>query len=954
MPTRTEFLQAARNAERANDKRAAQRFYELAQITPPDPEMVAGNTMKQVAVPAMGPNGQMTQQFVQVPLGEEELAAGRARNMQLEMGLKERVVPVTEEIAPISLAISKGFSPTPKDYEKVLDLEYGNGNWINLGDQRYLVRTGNGKDSRWVLDNPVGLNAGDIAELAGQLPQLTASLASTLALAPGVPGSIGKLAVASGVPAAVSAITGSIQDALVRFNRDMPIDPAEIAARRGTQAGTEFGLGMALPVVGGKIARNINERSAVKQFYKAVSEEGAQAEKILRNAGVDVGNSKELGQAIRQLSPAYRTTSEIGDRIVGVINAEDRKLANEASLAISRAGQDASARAMTQIELGIPKATVTLPAPEVGLLVQSAADNKIATNKTILDELYKSATEEIMAAAKAAAKEGETGTNFVNLSNTKKALNELKGGSLRKPKQLAEGEKLPSPEEMELRRIFKEPSAKPQTERIPMSGEIEGLMGRLSDATSIPQTLQAARAERTRIGEFTSGATPLPPGMSMGVAKRLYKALSEDIDASVAKLSGPGAAKLQQFNQLYKQMMDPIEESAFTYKLLNQKFNSPEEIVKSFASAGSNDFKVAQQILPPKTFDQLRRATVDAMRGDATLDLMGRPVINVPQLVRKIDSMDPTVANELLGGKRYVDALRAINREYSFISSKGGLFTKTDMPSVDELIAIEDMAKAGNFDKINPFIRKAIDSSSKRRTGMGESLIAQARNGNTTYATRNPEEVLDTIVFNDKIRPEIVTDFLKKLPAADLKNLGDRAFQQVFEKARTDISSNLAKDREMYDLSSIVRNAFGSPARVKAMTELIGEDRMNLLDAWVRWDTKLAIEQKKKGFNKQQIANLVATLPYPNLFAARATSMALNNATGMSFIKGANPANVVAFPEARRIFLAPTKSAKDIVFLQQAINTGTKEMFDAYNEMMNGLTPDQQTAVNQYLFSPRD
>lgn len=921
MPTRTEFLQAARNAERANNKAAAQRFYELAQITPPDPEMVAGNTMKQVAVPAMGPNGQMTQQFVQVPLGEEELAAGRARNMQLEMGLKERVVPVTEEIAPISLAISKGFSPTPKDYEKVLDLEYGNGNWINLGDQRYLVRTGNGKDSRWVLDNPVGLNAGDIAELAGQLPQLTASLASTLALAPGVPGSIGKLAVASGVPAAVSAITGSIQDALVRFNRDMPIDPAEIAARRGTQAGTEFGLGMALPVVGGKIARNINERSAVKQFYKAVSEEGAQAEEILRNAGVDVGSSKELGQAIRQLSPAYRTTSEIGDRIVGVINAEDRKLANEASLAISRAGQDASARAMTQIELGIPKATITLPAPEVGLLVQSAADNKIATNRIALDELYKAATDEIMAAAE---KTG-VGTDFVKLNSTKKAIDTLRGSSL-----------------------------KSGTERIPMSGEIEGLMNRLASAADTPQSLQAARAERTRIGEFTSGAAPLPPGMSMGVAKQIYKALSEDIDASVAKLSGPGAAKLQQFNQLYKQMMDPIEESAFTYKLLNQKFNSPEEIVKSFASAGSNDFKVAQQILPPKTFDQLRRATVDAMRGDATLDLMGRPVINVPQLVRKIDSMDPTVANELLGGKRYVDALRSINREYSFISSKGGLFTKTDMPSVDELIAIEDMAKAGNFDKINPFIRKAIDSSSKRRTGMGESLIAQARNGNTTYATRNPEEVLDTIVFNDKIRPEIVTDFLKKLPAADLKNLGDRAFQQVFEKARTDISSNLAKDREMYDLSSIVRNAFGSPARVKAMTELIGEDRMNLLDAWVRWDTKLAIEQKKKGFNKQQIANLVATLPYPNLFAARATSMALNNATGMSFIKGANPANVVAFPEARRIFLAPTKSAKDIVFLQQAINTGTKEMFDAYNEMMNGLTPDQQTAVNQYLFAPRD
>jgi hypothetical protein len=96
----------------------------------------------------------------------------------------------------------------------------------------------------------------------------------------------------------------------------------------------------------------------------------------------------------------------------------------------------------------------------------------------------------------------------------------------------------------------------------------------------------------------------------------------------------------------------------------------------------------------------------------------------------------------------------------------------------------------------------------------------------------------------------------------------------------------------------------------------------------------------------------VATAPYPNLFAARATSMALESIAGMNFIKKANPANIVAFPQARAALMLPTKTNADIAIIQQAINMGGRDLFNDYNTMMDELNDDQQAAVNKYLFNP--
>ena len=87
-------------------------------------------------------------------------------------------------------------------------------------------------------------------------------------------------------------------------------------------------------------------------------------------------------------------------------------------------------------------------------------------------------------------------------------------------------------------------------------------------------------------------------------------------------------------------------------------------------------------------------------------------------------------------------------------------------------------------------------------------------------------------------------------------------------------------------------------------------------------------------------------MPYPNLFAARATAFALEKASGRSFISIATPDNVELFNQARLLSRAPNKTAATIALIQRAVST---DGFSDYNNMMDELTPDQQSAVAAYL-----
>lgn len=905
MPTYEEFIQAARNARKRGAIDDEKRLLELAALERQAvPEIVSGTP--------------------------EQMAAARARNLQVELGLEQPVVPPSEQTTTLGSRAIKSFAPNQKDVERFYDIEYGQGNWVHLGDNRYLVKTGspdnpNVKD-RWVVDNPAGLDAGDVAALAGQTPQLIAGATSALAMAPGPAGSLGKLAKLSGASAAASQLTGAVQDVLFRFATDQNIDPAEIAARRAPQLAAEFAGGVMLPMVAGKVAEKAAARSAIAKEYKAIEAEGRQAVKTLQQAGINPVNSAELGQAIREstTNPAAQRAKAVGDYLANVVSDADRQIRASTQKALGRASQAIDAQAMQVIDAAAPQ--VTLPPNEIVSASLAGASKRIIDDRNNLQQVFDAALGEI----DAAAKQSGVGKFFVSLNNTKKAIGDLKSTPLRGVDP-----------------------ATGQLAQIDTTPTIRGIVADLEQAAGTTQQLQAVRNIRSRLGEFIGGKSDLFPGLDVGAAKKLYAALSQDMDSSISKLTGKGGDLMRQYNSEYKKLAELAETNKFGADIVSGNFNNPSDFVDVLMQGRKTDWDVAQQLIPPKTFNQVRRVVLDTMIGDSSKKIAGQDVINVAGLVRRMDSMkDAGVRDQLFGGPSGVNALRRFADRQDALQRTGGIFTRPSLPTMDEFDEAIGIAQQAGLDQANKYFDQAVSLAKSRRNGLAESLLSLSRNGNYTFSARNPEEVLDAVVFNSDIRPAYIQSFLNKMPAQQRADLGDMAFQRVFENARNAVASGVKGNRERYDVDSIVKNVFGSKERVDAMRDLIGQKRMDMLEAWVAYDTKLNLDLSKRGLNTQRAANLVATAPYPNLFAARATSMALESIAGMNFIKKANPANIVAFPQARAALMLPTKTNADIAIIQQAINMGGKDLFNDYNTMMDELNDDQQAAVNKYLFNP--
>lgn len=162
---------------------------------------------------------------------EQQMAQQRARNVQQQLGLAEPVSP-TETVSLANRFVA-GFAPTAPEKKAYYESEYGKDSFIPLSSNRALVRIPDKADGfKWVVDDPKGLDAGDMAEIASRGPEITAGVVSTMARTPGTAGGVAKLAQVSGVSALASNVFGALQDAAFRGLTGQPINAPEILGRR--------------------------------------------------------------------------------------------------------------------------------------------------------------------------------------------------------------------------------------------------------------------------------------------------------------------------------------------------------------------------------------------------------------------------------------------------------------------------------------------------------------------------------------------------------------------------------------------------------------------------------------------------------------------------------------------------------------------------------------------------
>ena len=876
---------------------------------------------------------------------EEQMRQQSARNMQGEMGFSDPIS--TTRSLPFGIRTVAAFAPTAEERKAALEMEYGAGSFVPISSNRALVRIPNGKGGHeWVIDNPVGLDAKDVAELIPALPSMIAGTTAAIAAVPGPSGATAKIAQASGASALASGIVGAVQDAAYRSFVGTPVDLEEIIKRRGMGATMEALAGFVLPVVGGKMMQSYKAGRSAKKFldqFDTVADESSEA---LKAAGINVRTGGDIGDAIRSLNPADASAAELGDAISSIVTKSDDAMRENVLRQSGRALSDADRRA--QAIIGASTAPAFVKSEDVGLAAIGAAKQRITDSQKMVDGMYKSAYDEIATDAGTAGK----GQFFIKLNNTRSVVDELTGNVMRVKKAPAKevadpmaivdayGRKFPPQTQAD---AFKESDA-----FAPLLAQLR----QIEEAATTTQKLDAVRQARTMMGERIRGKGGIFGDLNDSSAKQIYAALSKDIDDSIGAFSGTGSRALKQANAAYKSMLGVVEESPFIDKLVNEGFASPEDVVKGLVGGNTKDWAAAKAVLPPNIYAAVRRGVVGEMMGEGkrgeggnVLMHFGREVLDVPTLNKQLSNMDAAIKNEVFGGEAPWRSLEKIGKEYDFAISRGGMFSKPTLPSVADLQGAVDIARSEGSDSANKYIGKAIAAASARRNGMAQAFLSQARNGNLSQITQDPERFLRAVVFNGEVRPDQIRSVIKKLPADTRSKMANVAMQEIFENAR-EVSDSMVLKSGSYDINKMVNQVFGDRRRMEVLTDIMGTGRMDMLKNWARYEVATAAQSGRKSLSSKRISGLLATAPYQNLFAARAASMALETTSGSHLIGALTHDKAKLFMETRRVMRKPAKTAAQIAVMQSAMNTNG---FSDYTDMMSGFTPEQQDAIDGYL-----
>lgn len=872
---------------------------------------------------------------------EYEMAQQSARNLQRAMGLADPVSP--QGRLSFKDRMISAFAPTNEERKAYLETEYGAGSFVPVSSNRALVRVPDGKGgNQWVIDNPVGLDASDAAELPSFLPGMITGATAAIGAVPGPSGATAKIAAASGASALAAGITGALQDAAYRSYVGTPVNLEEIVKRRGLGAAMETVAGIALPVVGGKMMQKWEGGRAVKTFLDQFDTAATESSEALKKAGVNVKTGGELGDAIRSLNPADASAAELGDALSAVVTKADDTARKQVERMSGRGIADASARG--QAAIGAATTIKAVNPVEAGLAAIGAAKQRIADSQKMVDGMYEAAYKEIASSADSSG----AGQFFVKLSETKKAVDKLMGNVMRTQKATPTAQPNPNALLDAFGRPLPPPAVaqayKPSDAFAPLLAQLR----QIEEATTATQKLDAARQARTMIGERVRGKGGVFGDLNDSSAKEIYKALSTDIDNSISAFSGTGAKALQQANAAYKGLLGAVDDSPFIDKLVNDGFANPEDVVRGLVGGGTKDWAAAKAVLPPNTYAAVRRGVVAEMMGEGKgnkLVAFGREVLDIPTLNKQLSGMDAAIKTEIFGGEAPWRALEKIGKEYEFFTTRGGMFSKPTLPTVVELQDAVDIARREGSDAANKYIGRAIAAASARRNGMAQSFLSQARNGNLSQVTRDPEAFLRAVVFNGEVRPDQIRAVVKKLPGETREKMANVAFQEIFENAR-EVSDGLVLKSGSYDVDKMVGQVFGDRRRMEVLTDIMGADRMDMLKNWARYEVATAAQSRSKTTSAKRVAGLLATAPYQNLFAARATSMALEKASGSHLIGTLTHDKAKLFAETRKIINRPAKTAAQISLMQRAMNTTG---YTDYADMLNGFTPEQQDAIDSYL-----
>lgn len=841
---------------------------------------------------------------------EEQMAQTRASNLQKQLGLKEPVAPVNKGMGMLDRALMKS-APTAVEEKAYVESKYGKGSFIPLSRERALVKDG----GEWKISNPVGLESGDVAEIGASAPEMVAGTLAALSFTPGPQAPLSRLAMMSGASAGASQLAGGIQDVAFRAYTDTPIQVGEIIERRALGGTLEFLAGMVVPRALDYTMAKVAGKSG-GSWVKGFLSEGKAARNRLKQYGVTAKTAAEVADELRMMQAAKGGEAEAGEAIANSLNDMDKRLRGSSE----RLFQGATQRFTQGAEGAIGAATsaTRLTPVEAGNAVLGGVKQTFNTLKEANEQQYADALNEIAQAAGGNA-------DIVKLKASANLISDLKSNLLKVVEDSPTG-------------AVERPLALYQP--------LLNVINQIEEAAGTAQKLQAVRQLRTMIGEKAGGGEMFP-GLPAGTAKRLYGSLSQDIDDSISALTGPGAAKLKAANDGYKALLQPIEANNFLARIVNGDVQNPEEVIKYLTnSAGSNDWAAIVNTLPRNTLSHVRRSVVDNMLGGAEVDVAGRKFADISMLTSRMKQMEPEVKDILFNDRKSWQAIQGLADQAEFIKARKGFFTDDALPDMNEMLGVVRFAEKNGLEAGTDMLKRAVNAANARRSNMASSLVSQVRNGSIKQVVENPGEFFRSVVLSGNYGPNYIKQTLNKLPEDTREEIGRVAFQTVFEQAKDKSMAIVSKNKGIYDVDTLLNKAFGSKAQQESLRQVMGPERMKLIEDWAAVQISAQIKQQGKSKGFQRLAGLASVAPYGNLFAGRATAQALETIAGRKVIAGTTPEMLEQFSTFRLSQKYP-KLFQSSVALSQKI--AKDPLYGDYLSMMQDMTPEQQDAIDAYL-----
>jgi hypothetical protein len=765
--------------------------------------------------------------------------------------------------APLSVRLAMSFAPTEPEKEQYLKKVYGENNVRRAGDDNRLVFTAVDQQTGQMKDffaDELGFSAKDIADVAGVAPEVLTSIATAFKVAPSAPNTKAGFLAVSAISELAGQQLGAAQDMAFRFSQGtLNMDSMrEMAKRRGLHAFIGTGIGAALPAGVQAMARAIpqlprlsrNPLSPEGTALQQISSEGTAAAKRLEGA---LGESVFTSAAEETGSKGLAQVEAYASRVSRMSNPDE-------ALQLSRERVPVSVQSMLLQGLEEPgvfgqQVSSRLAGVERQLIERGGAE---------IDKAYASVLNRLESeiGSLTAPPQGvvQAGTNARNSLVARMAVDRAQAEQLYgrvddlltqsgMPTEFVRLNESAALSREIIENLVKDTSGRP----IPMQTELMSQLAPLAEAGSVPQTLAAARRFRSRIGERIGSDQEIGPGFSKGDAKRLYEALSRDIDSSIGALSKEAQAAAKEANQFYKTNVALFEESPIISRVLNSQRDGGypvEDIARAFAAGRGNltELQAAKKLLPPEVFAGLRRGIIDDIVNGSTRTYRGQEYIDPSAFGRRINDMSPEFRAELFGSREGAARVQSLVSEVNELDAIAPKLARPAGLNAAQVSEVANAADNAGFVEAKRNVMRSL-AIERQRTRTFQNNVASANGDVLETMLRDGERFVEDFILSNNNSGQ-VKKVLGRLTPAQREQVGKQTMAILFKRA-TDLSESTVSAIKTPSRPAaikgeqILKDIYGPQRTV--LRDLISPRDLQILDDWLIYNHSMAATVRAGG-----------------------------------------------------------------------------------------------------------